>query len=88
MFINPGGITLAELSSAFRDVTIIGVLLSVGWKGRALIQPVVQFFTDAKKFFGRANEHMTIMESGMHALLTNHLAHLKKQEENSAGEVS
>lgn len=83
---NPGGITLAELSSALRDVTVIGVLLSVGWKGRGLIQPVVQFFTDAKVFFGRANQHMVVMESGMNALLTNHLSHLKKAEENSAGE--
>jgi hypothetical protein len=77
---NPGGITLAELSSAVRDLTIIGVLLSLGWKSRALVQPIIDFFNESKDFFSKANHHMIFMETSMGSLLNNHLAHLKQAE--------
>jgi hypothetical protein len=77
---NPGVMTLSELSSALKDFGILGICLTVGWKGRGLIQPGIDLFKKANSFFDRADVHMTSMEGSMNLLLTNHLAHLKNDQ--------
>jgi|SRR6266705_5439250 len=77
---NPGALTLAELSSALKDFGILTVCLTVGWKGRGLIQPGIDLFKKASTFFDRAEIHMITMESDMNILLNNHLKHLKSEE--------
>jgi len=77
---NPGALTLGELSSALKDFGILTVCLTVGWKGRGLIQPGIDLFKKASTFFDRAEIHMTTMEGQMNLLLNNHLKHLKSDE--------
>lgn len=80
---NPGTMTLGELSSALKDFGILFAVLTIGWKGRGLIQPGIDLFKKASLFFDRAETHMTTMESQMNLLLNNHLKHLKSEAEIS-----
>lgn len=83
---NPGGLTLAELSATVRDLAIVTFLIGLGWKGRGIVQPVVDVFKQAKDFFVRADHHMITMETQMNSLLNNHLAHLKQAESETKPE--
>ncbi len=67
---DPATLTLGQVSSALRDFTVVGVLLTVAWKTRGLYEA-------AKNFFQRLTTHMNVMEQGMHTLLHNHLAHIE-----------
>src|SRR5258708_23743741 len=51
---NPGALTLGELSSAVKDFGILTICLTIGWKGRGLIQPGIDLFKKASTFFDRA----------------------------------
>lgn len=76
---NPGALTLDELSSVLRNLTLVATLVIIGWKGRSWVQPAIDFFKEAKEFFLRANQHMLTMEKQMATLLDNHLSHLKNE---------
>jgi len=67
---DPASITLGQVSSALRDLTVIGFLLTISWKSRGVYEA-------AKNFFERLTTHMQIMEQGMSTLLNNHLAHIE-----------
>jgi hypothetical protein len=69
---DPAALTLGQISSALRDFTVVGVLLTVAWKSRGM-------YESAKNFFERLTKHMDKMESGMETLLTNHLFHIEKE---------
>jgi hypothetical protein len=67
---DPASITLGQVSSSLRDLTVVGVLLTISWKSRGVYEA-------AKNFFGRLTTHMDVMERGMNTLLTNHLSHIE-----------
>lgn len=67
---DPAALTLGQVSSALRDFTVVGVLLTISWKSRGLYEA-------AKNFFQRLTTHMNVMEQGMQTLLHNHLAHIE-----------
>lgn len=69
---DPATLTLGQVSSALRDFTIVGVLLTGAWKARGL-------YERGKNFFQRLTTHMDVMESGMSTLLTNHLPHMEQE---------
>ncbi len=69
---DPASLTLGQVSSALRDFTVVGVLLSLAWKTRG-------FYETAKNFFQRLTTHMDTMERGMSTLLTNHLPHMEQE---------
>jgi hypothetical protein len=72
MMFDPAALTLGQVSSALRDFTVVGVLLTIAWKTRGL-------YEEAKDFFNRLTTHMDVMETGMNTLLTNHLFHIEKE---------
>jgi hypothetical protein len=72
---DPAALTLGQVSSALRDFTIVGVLVSVAWKSRGL-------YESGKDFFERWTNHMDAMEEGMNTLLTNHLTHIESDLRN------
>jgi len=67
---DPSTLTLGQVSSALRDFTVVGVLITISWKSRGVYEA-------AKNFFERLTTHMEIMESGMKTLLNNHLVHIE-----------
>jgi len=73
---DPNTMTVSEVVTIVRNVGILGTILVAGWKARALVQPIVDFFDDLKKLMKRATRHMDIMEESMGLLLDNHLAHI------------
>jgi hypothetical protein len=77
MYFDPAQLTLGQVSSTLRDLTVIGVLLTVAWKSRGL-------YDDAKNFFERLTDHMDAMELGMTTLLSNHLTHIEADLKNLA----
>ena len=77
---NPSAVTLGELGSFIRDLSIFTGLVILGWKGRSWVQAIIDVFSEAKDFFPEARKHMIVMETSMDALLNNHLSHLKNDE--------
>jgi hypothetical protein len=68
---------LGEVISSLRDVIFILGVLTIGWKIRAWLQPVIEFFKRANEFFDRSEAHIDKVESGMQVLLNNHLSHIQ-----------
>jgi hypothetical protein len=68
---------VGELISNLRDITITVATLTIGWKARSWIQPIVEFFKRANEFFDRSEAHIQKVESGMQVLLNNHLSHIQ-----------
>ena len=68
---------VGELISSLRDLIFILGMLTVGWKVRAWVQPVIDFFHRANEFFDRSEVHIQRVESGMQMLLNNHLSHIQ-----------
>jgi hypothetical protein len=71
MFFDPSQLTLGQVSSTLRDLTLVGFLLALAWKSRGIYEHGVRFFE-------RWTTHMNFMEESMKALLTNHLFHIEK----------
>ena len=67
---DPSSLTLGQISSALRDFTVIGILVTITWKFKG-------FYEDGRHFINRLGNHMTTMEAGMDKLLNNHLAHME-----------
>lgn len=74
---NPADVTLGQLSSTLKDLSIVGIVLVGGWKARGIFESV-------SDFFDRAVKHMDAMEKGMNTLLTNHITHIEKSVEKIA----
>jgi hypothetical protein len=68
--------TVGELVATIRDASFIVGILVFGWKARDIIQPLIDFFKEAKATMSRANKHMTIMERNVSLLMSNHLKHI------------
>jgi hypothetical protein len=84
-------LTITEYIAALRDTAFVVGLSILGWKARAWIQPVIDFFKQVKIFIARANEHMnrvengmSAMENGMNILLDNHMKHVQASLEKLA----
>jgi hypothetical protein len=76
--IDLGAVTLGQVSSALRDLTVVGTLLMVAWKTRGI-------YDSAKSFFERLTAHMDVMERGMTTLLSNHLTHIEADLKTISG---
>lgn len=84
---DPASLTLGQVSSTLRDLSIVGILVGASWRLRGVYEKVSQFFE-------RMTTHMDVMEAGMDTLLTNHLTHIEgdlktlsgRKDDNSAGE--
>jgi hypothetical protein len=68
--------TVGELVATIRDASFIIGVLVFGWKVRDFVQPMIDFFKEAKQTMERANIHMNTMERNVHTLMTNHLFHI------------
>ncbi len=67
---NPAGITLGDVSSTFRDFSVVGFLLICAWKSRGVYESV-------NKFFKRTSDHMDSMETFARTVVDNHLFHIE-----------
>ena len=76
---DPNAMTVGELFTLIRDGGILITICAVGWKARAAIQPIAEFFIESKRLMRRAEKHMDVMESGMTTLLDNHLEHISDE---------
>lgn len=68
--------TVGELVATIRDASFIVGVLVFGWKIRDFIQPMIDFFKEAKATMERANKHMDAMELNIRVLMSNHLKHI------------
>lgn len=69
--------TVGELLSSLRDTIFIFGVPYLGWKARGWVQPGIDFFKRANKFFDLGEAHIRRVESGMQVLLNNHLSHIQ-----------
>lgn len=67
---DPSQVTLGQVSSTIRDLSVVVGIFGIAWKSRGWLEA-------AKKFFERLTTHMDVMEDGMSTLLTNHLTHIE-----------
>jgi hypothetical protein len=72
-------VTVGQAVAVARDVSFVAGVLIAGFKVRSWLQPLVDFFSDAKKFMSEVRLHMTATELSMNVLLTNHIPHLEDQ---------
>jgi len=68
---------VGELISTIRDAVFILGVPYLGWRARAWVQPGIDFFKRANKFFELGETHMQKVEAGMQVLLNNHLSHIQ-----------
>lgn len=68
---------VGELISSVRDMVFVLGVPYLGWKARAWVQPGIDFFKRANKFFDLGETHMQKVEVGMQVLLNNHLSHIQ-----------
>jgi hypothetical protein len=78
MFIDPTSITLGQVSSVVRDLTIVAILWKTAWAIRGL-------YGDVKAFFDRVTQHMTRMERFATIVLNNHLKHIERDLKTLSG---
>jgi hypothetical protein len=67
---DPSSITLGQMSSAVRDLSIVGTLVLGSWKVRGAYEAVTHFFD-------RVTKHMDVVENNISVLMTNHLSHIE-----------
>lgn len=70
--------TIGQLASTLRDLTVVVSVVTIGWKTRSWLQPVFDFFK-------RANAFMTLMEHNMNVLLNNHIKHIESDVRRMSG---
>lgn len=68
--LDPSGITLGQVSSTARDLSIVGTLIVIAWKARGV-------YESAANFFKRTSDHMDKMEHFAKAVVDNHLKHIE-----------
>jgi hypothetical protein len=68
---DPSLLTLGQVFSTIRDLSIVSVLIGGVWKARGL-------YEEGAVFLKRCSRHMDIMEVSMNLMLTNHLSHIEK----------
>jgi hypothetical protein len=69
--------SVGEAISSLRDIVFILGILLFGWKIRGWVQPGIDFFKRANRFFDIGEQHIQRVESGMQMLLNNHLTHIQ-----------
>ena len=74
---DPAQLTLGQVSSALRDFTVVGVLLTVAWKTRGFYETVKNFFERLTTFMDVMENDSAFIKEGMQTLLTNHLTHIE-----------
>lgn len=67
-------VTVGQVVSVLRDLGFLIGIPYLGWKARALFEPV-------RDFFIRANDFMDSTDHKLNLLLTNHLPHLQAELE-------
>lgn len=67
---DPASITLGQVSSTFRDLSIVGTLAVTVWKARGVYESV-------SRFFERTVKHMDLMEGFATSVVDNHLKHIE-----------
>ena len=68
---DPSSITLGQLSSSARDLSIVGTLVLGSWKARGIYEAFTHFFD-------RVTKHMDVMENNISVLMTNHIVHIEE----------
>lgn len=90
-------VSVGEFVSTVRDIGFFIGLCVIGWKARGLVQPgielykrAIKFFdgfeerySTAQDFFNRSETHYLTMERQMDLLLNNHLSHLANDKKDS-----
>lgn len=82
---DPAQLTLGQVSSALRDFTVVGVLLTIAWKTRGVYEQVKNFFERLTTFMDTMEEQSTFISEGMRTLLSNHLTHIEADLKSISG---
>lgn len=82
---NPADLTLGQVSSALRDFTIVGVLVTLAWKARGVFEAGKNFFERLMTFMNTVEADSAFIREGMQTLLSNHLTHIEADLKAIAG---
>lgn len=75
---DPSTLTLGQVSSAIRDLSIVAVLVTISWKARGIYETATQFFD-------RVTKHMDSMENFARTVVDNHLYHIEMDLKTLSG---
>lgn len=76
--IDPTQLTLGQIASTIRDLSLVGTLLILVWKSRGV-------YESASNFFKRTSDHMDSMESFARTVVDNHLKHIEQDLKTLSG---
>lgn len=82
---NPGQITLGELSTIVRDLTIVGVLARGAWRARGFYDSAISFMSDIRTHITEQTEFNTDARAFMTTVTDNHLKHIEEYVKALAG---
>lgn len=71
MFVGLQQLSIGEVISSLRDLSIFGVVITAVWKARGIYENVQSFFT-------RVTNHMDTMEQFAQVAVRNHLYHIEQ----------
>ncbi len=74
---NPSQITLGEVSSTIRDLSVVVGIFGIAWKSRGWLEAAKKFFERLTTFMDTVENDSAYIRQGMHTLLSNHLTHIE-----------
>jgi hypothetical protein len=81
-------VTLGQLITYGRDLSIAGVILKLGWEARGVVQSIKTFGSDVHNFMASVNSKLDSLNANVNLAMTNHLPHFEEHLGNIAGKTA
>src|SRR6267142_350534 len=72
-------ITLGQIITYGRDLSIAGVILKIGWEARGAIDSVKDFFANVGGFMTSVSTKLDTLNTNVNTVMTNHLHHIDEK---------
>lgn len=72
-------ITIGQIITYGRDLSIAGVILKIGWEARSVVQVVKDFFNNVSTFMKAVTEKLDTLNTNVNTLMNNHLQHIDQK---------
>jgi hypothetical protein len=74
-------VTIGQIITYGRDLSIAGVILKLGWEARGVIESLKTFGADVHSFMGSVNSKLDTLNQNVNLAMTNHLPHFQEHLE-------
>ena len=78
MDVSPTAQFLTTVFGYARDLSVIGFLILISWKGRGMYDEALGFFTEIRSFMADSKLFMIDVKKNADVVVNNHLRHLEE----------